>query len=42
MAALLNWNLTPITTNYPKEQLREILESKKINVVRGMLMHWCN
>jgi transposase len=25
-----------------KEQLREILERKQINVVRAMLMHWCN
>ena len=25
-----------------KEQLREILERKQINVVRGMLMHWCS
>jgi transposase len=24
-----------------KEQLREILERKQINVVRGMLQHWC-
>ena len=24
-----------------KEQLREILERKQINVVRGMLSHWC-
>ncbi len=24
-----------------KEQLREILERKQINVVRGMLAHWC-
>ena len=24
-----------------KEQLREILERKQINVVRGMLKHWC-
>jgi transposase len=25
-----------------KEQLREILERKQINVVRAMLLHWCN
>lgn len=25
-----------------KEQLREILERKQINVVRAMLQHWCN
>lgn len=25
-----------------KEQLREILERKQINVVRAMLAHWCN
>ena len=25
-----------------KEQLREILERKQINVVRDMLMHWCS
>jgi transposase len=25
-----------------KEQLREILERKQINVVRGTLMHWCS
>lgn len=25
-----------------KEQLREILERKQINVVRAMLTHWCN
>lgn len=25
-----------------KEQLREILERKQINVVRGMLRHWCS
>ena len=25
-----------------KEQLREILERKHINVVRAMLQHWCN
>jgi transposase len=25
-----------------KEQLREILECKQINVVRAMLEHWCN
>lgn len=25
-----------------KEQLREILERKQINVVRAMLSHWCN
>ena len=24
-----------------KEQLREILERKQINVVRGMIEHWC-
>jgi transposase len=24
-----------------KEQLREILERKQVNVVRGMLQHWC-
>jgi hypothetical protein len=24
-----------------KEQLREILERKQINVVRSMLEHWC-
>ena len=25
-----------------KEQLRDILERKQINVVRTMLQHWCN
>lgn len=25
-----------------KEQLREILQRKQINVVRAMLQHWCN
>ena len=36
--------MTPVRTARAwlyKEQLREILERKQINVVRGMLEHWC-
>jgi transposase len=32
---------TPRAWSY-KEQLREILERQQINVVRAMLMRWCN